>query len=59
MLAARFRPEPDSLLAKGNAHAMSKHRLRMVLFYQQGETSNSMMVGAAHRTELPKATFSQ
>jgi NAD+ synthase len=38
---------------------MSKHRLRMLLLYQQAEISNLMVVGAANRTELMTGTFSQ
>lgn len=59
ILEARLRPEPNSLVAKGNAYAMSKHRLRMVLLYQRAEISNLMVVGAANRTELMTGTFSR
>ncbi|MGE5248882.1 MAG: NAD(+) synthase [Bacteroidota bacterium] len=56
---ARLRPEPDSFVAKGNAYAMSKHRLRMLLLYQRAEIHNLMVVGAANRTELMTGTFCQ
>ncbi|MCJ7706649.1 MAG: NAD(+) synthase, partial [Anaerolineales bacterium] len=59
ILEARFHPEPNSLVAKANAYAMSKHRLRMLLLYQQAEIFNLMVVGAANRTELMTGTFSQ
>jgi NAD+ synthase len=59
ILEARFRPEPNSLVAKANAYAMSKHRLRMLLLYQEAEVFNLMVVGAANRTELMTGTFSQ
>jgi NAD+ synthase len=59
VLSARFRPEADSWVAYGNAYAMSKHRLRMIVLYKQAEISNLMVVGAANRTELMTGTFSQ
>ena len=59
ILKARFRPEPNSLVAKGAAYAMSKHRLRMLLLYQQAEVFNLLVVGAANRTEYRTGTFSQ
>ena len=59
ILEARFQPEPDSLLAKGKAYAMSKHRLRMLLLYEQAEIFNLMVVGAANRTEFETGTFVQ
>lgn len=59
VLEARFRPKPNSLVAKGNAYAMSKHRVRMLSLYKQAEISNLMVVGAANRTELMTGTFSQ
>jgi NAD+ synthase len=58
LLATRFRPTANSLVAKGNAYAMVKHRLRMVLLYYQAEILNLMVVGAANRTELLTGTFS-
>ncbi len=59
VLKERFHPQPNSLIAKGNAYGMSKHRLRMLLLYQQAEIFNLMVVGAANRTELMTGTFSQ
>jgi NAD+ synthase len=58
MLAARLRPQANSLLAKTNAYGMAKHRLRMLLLYQQAEIENCMVVGAANRTEWLTGTFS-
>lgn len=58
-LAARFRPAANSLVAQGNAYAMAKHRLRMVLLYQHAEIHNLLVVGAANKTELLTGTFSQ
>lgn len=58
MLAARLRPQAGSLLAKTNAYGMAKHRVRMLLLYQQAEITNGMVVGAANRTEWLTGTFS-
>jgi NAD+ synthase len=57
MLAARLRPQANSLLAKANAYAMAKHRLRMLLLYQHAEIEGAMVVGAANRTEWLTGTF--
>jgi NAD+ synthase len=58
-LKARFRPTANSFVARGNAYAMAKHRLRMALLYQHAEVHNLMVVGAANRTEWLTGTFSQ
>ena len=58
MLAARLRPQANSWLAKANAYGMAKHRLRMLLLYQQAEITNGMVVGAANKTEWLTGTFS-
>jgi len=58
MLAARLRPQANSLLGKANAYAMAKHRLRMLLLYEQAEIENGMVVGAANKTEWLTGTFS-
>lgn len=55
---SRFNPPANSFLSKGNAYAMVKHRLRMVLLYQAAEVSNLLVVGAANRTEWMTGTFS-
>jgi NAD+ synthase len=59
VLAARLHPTPHSLVAKGNAYAIIKHRMRMVLLYYHAEIANLMVVGAANRTEWLTGTFSQ
>jgi NAD+ synthase len=56
---ARLHPASNSFVAKGNAYAMSKHRLRMLLLYQEAEIYNLMVAGAANKTELMTGTFSQ
>jgi NAD+ synthase len=59
ILEDRSCPKPNSLVAKGNAYAMAKHRLRMAALYQQAEIYNLMVVGAANKTELVTGTFTQ
>ena len=53
----RLRSAPNTLIAKGNAYAMIKHRIRMVLLYYHAEISNLMVVGAANKTEFLTGTF--
>jgi len=59
LLADRLHPKANSWLAKGNAYAIAKHRLRMVIAYQYAEVRNLMVVGAANRTEWLTGTFSK
>jgi NAD+ synthase len=58
-LAERMRAGADTLVARGNAYAGIKHRMRMVLLYHQAEISNLMIVGAANKTEFLTGTFSK
>jgi NAD+ synthase len=59
LLAERFAPKAESLVAKGNAYATIKHRMRMVMLYHHANIHNLMVVGAANKTELLTGTFSQ
>lgn len=59
LLSARFSPNPNSLIAKGNAYGTAKHRLRMVMLYHYANIQNLLVVGAANKTELLTGTFSQ
>jgi NAD+ synthase len=59
LLAYRLHPEAKSWIAKGNAYAVTKHRMRMVILYQYAEVNNLMVVGAANRTEWLTGTFSK
>ncbi len=59
ILQARLHPPARSLIARGNAYAMAKHRLRMVVAYMRAEVANSMVAGAANRTEYLTGTFSK
>jgi NAD+ synthase len=58
-LAQRLRPSPNTMVARGNAYASIKHRMRMVLLYHHAEIANLLVVGAANRTEWLTGTFSQ
>jgi len=59
LLAERLRPKAGSLVAKGNAYATFKHRVRMVFLYHYAQTFNLLVLGAANKTELLTGTFSQ
>lgn len=59
LLSQRLRVKPDSLIAKGNAYAVIKHRMRMALLYYHADIRNLMVVGAANKTEVLTGTFSQ
>lgn len=58
-LIARFSPKPDSLISKGNAYIMIKHRMRMVILYHYANIHNLLVVGAANKTEWLTGTFAQ
>ena len=59
LLAERLQPKAKSWIAKGNAYAVTKHRMRMVVLYQYAEVNNLMVVGAANKTEWLTGTFSK
>ncbi len=46
LLANRLQPEPNCWFARGNAYAIAKHRMRMVMVYEYAEIHNLMVVGA-------------
>ena len=59
LLENRLDPPKNSWIARGNAYAIAKHRIRMVKIYQLAELQNLMVVGAANRTEWLTGTFSK
>ena len=59
LMASRFSPTPNSFIAKGNAYATIKHRIRMVQLYHHANIKNLLVVGAANRTKLLTGAFSQ
>ncbi len=48
-----------SWVARGNAYASSKHRVRSVVLYREAERYLGLVIGAANRTELMTGTFTQ
>jgi NAD+ synthase len=59
LLVNRLQPGANTLVSRGVAYAISKHRLRMVLLYQYADIHNLLVVGAANRTEWLTGTFSK
>lgn len=59
VLTQRLSPQAGSLVAKGNAYASAKHRMRMVMLYHLADTHNLLVAGAANKTELLTGTFSK
>lgn len=59
LLTARLKPKGGTLVAKGNAYGMIKHRMRMVMLYYEANIHNLMVIGAANKSELLTGTFSQ
>jgi NAD+ synthase len=59
LLMRRLQVDSNSWIAKGNAYAIAKHRVRMVVLYQYAEVRSLMVVGAANRTEWLTGTFSK
>jgi len=50
LLSTRLTASGCSWVARGNAYASSKHRLRMVALYLKAESTRSLVIGAANRT---------
>lgn len=48
-----------SWVARGNAYASSKHRVRSVILYREAERNLGLVIGAANRTEWMTGTFTQ
>jgi len=59
LLAERLQYQAESWVARGNAYAITKHRMRMVTIYQYADLHNLMVVGAANRTELMTGTYAK
>jgi NAD+ synthase len=47
----------NRLVARGNAHYKTKHRMRMVAVYHYAETNNLLVAGAANKTEKLTGLF--
>jgi NAD+ synthase len=59
VLTRRLKPMANSWVAKGNAYASAKHRMRMVMLYHLADTHNTLVAGAANKTEWLTGTFSK
>lgn len=59
LLLDRFSYEPKSWIARANAYAMTKHRMRMTMIYKYADVFNYAVMGAANRTEWQTGTFSK
>ena len=59
LLLDRFSYKPRSWMARANAYAMTKHRMRMTIIYKYADLLNYAVVGAANRTEWLTGTFSK
>lgn len=59
MLVARLRLRPESWVAKGHAYILAKHRIRMMVLYQEANLHNYLVVGGANKTEWLTGTFVQ
>ncbi|UYP44640.1 NH(3)-dependent NAD(+) synthetase [Candidatus Lokiarchaeum ossiferum] len=59
LLLDRFSYRPRSWMARANAYAMTKHRMRMTFIYKYADFLNYAVVGAANRTEWLTGTFSK
>lgn len=59
LMISRQHSKNNTWIARGNAYAMAKHRMRMVMVYRYAERHNLMVVGAANLTEWLTGTFSQ
>jgi NAD+ synthase len=58
-LRLRLAGTGGSWVARGNAYASSKHRVRSVVLYREAELNLGLVIGAANRTELMTGTFTQ
>lgn len=59
LLLDRFVYKPNSWMARANAYAMTKHRMRMTMIYKYADFLNYAVIGAANRTEWLTGTFSK
>ena len=59
ILISRLKSRGNSLVSRGNAYGMAKHRVRMIMVYQIADSEKLMVVGAANLTEWITGTFSK
>ncbi len=58
-LSTRLAATGGSWVARGNAYASAKHRMRMVALYLKAESTRAIVIGAANKTEWMTGTFTQ
>ncbi len=58
-LSIRLNNTGGDWVARGNAYASAKHRIRAAILYREAEKQNGLVVGAANRTEWLTGTFTQ
>ncbi len=59
LLSTRLSAEGGPWVARGNAYACAKHRMRSVFLYKEAERSRGLVIGAANKTEWMTGTFTQ
>ncbi len=58
-LSVRLDASGGPWVARSNAYACAKHRIRLAVLYKEAERSNGMVIGAANKTEWMTGTFTQ
>jgi len=58
-LSARLSSAGGPWIARANAYASAKHRMRAVILYKEAERSRGLVIGAANKTEWMTGTFTQ
>lgn len=58
-LTLRLSSSGGSWVARGNAYASAKHRVRSLVLYREAERQRGLVIGAANRTEWLTGTFTQ
>ena len=58
-LNLRLSGSGGSWVARSNAYACAKHRIRSVVLYREAERLRGLVIGAANRTEWMTGTFTQ
>ena len=58
-LSIRLASTGSSWVARVNAYACSKHRMRSVTLYKEAERTHGLVIGAANKTEWMTGTFTQ
>jgi len=58
-LSTRLAGSGGSWVARGNAYACAKHRIRSVMLYKEAEKQRGLVIGAANKTEWMTGTFTQ